>query len=205
MWWTDLTDFQQIIFIVAGSSTLILLILLILLLIGIGDESFDGGDTDGFDFDPYNDEPLSSFSGLKILSLRGLLTFLSIGGWVAFIIEPNNGVTWALIIGALSGTIAAIILALAFKMSLRLESSGNIEYRNAVGKTAKVYLRIPKDKSGIGKVNLILQERFVEIDAMTDELNDLNRNEMVVVVGLEDERTLLVRSRKDEDLWENQE
>ena len=205
MWWTDLTDFQQIIFIVAGSSTLVLLILLILLLIGIGDESFDGGDTDGFDFDPYNDEPLSSFSGLKILSLRGLLAFLSIGGWVAFIIEPNNGVTWALIIGALSGTIAAIILALAFKMSLRLESSGNIEYRNAVGKTAKVYLRIPKDKSGIGKVNLILQERFVEIDAMTDELNDLNRNEMVVVVGLEDERTLLVRSRKDEDLWENQE
>lgn len=199
MWWTNLSDFQQIIFIVAGSATLILVVFLILLLFGLGDESFDGSDIDDFDFDPYNDEPISAFSGLRILSLRGALTFLSIGGWVAFIIEPSLGKLWALVIGAFSGSIASVILALAFKLSMRLESVGNIEYKNAIGKTAKVYLRIPKEKSGIGKVNLVLQERLVEVDAMTDEIDDLLVNSMVEVVGLVDERTLLVKSIKGEE------
>lgn len=200
MWWDGLSNFQQIIFIIAGSSTVILFIFLILLLLGLGDESFDGADVDDLDFDPFNDEPLGAFSGLKILSLRGTLAFLSIGGWVAFILEPELGIAWSLIIGIFSGFIASLLLAVAFKMSLRLESSGNIDYKNAIGKTAKVYLRVPKEKSGIGKVNLVLQERLVEIDAITDELEDLKVNEMVIIIGLEDERTLLVRNRKGEDV-----
>lgn len=196
MWWTELTDFQQIVFIIAGSSTIILLVLLILLLMGLGNESFDGSDFDEFDFDPYNDEPLSSFSGLRIVSLRGVLSFFSIGGWMAFILEPNMGVGLAILFGTLSGFVAAFLVALAFKMSMRLESSGNIDYKNAIGKTAKVYIRVPKDRSGIGKVNLVLQERLVEIDAMTNDLEDLKHNDMVDVVDLVDERTLLVRRRE---------
>lgn len=197
MWWQGLSDFQQVIFIIAASATLLLLVFLILLLLGLGDESFDGDDLDFDDFDIYNDEPLSAFSGLKILTLRGIISFLSIGGWVAFIIEPNHGVTLASIFGLLAGLLTAVLLALAFRWSMNLESSGNIDYKNAIGKTATVYLRIPKNKTGTGKVNLIIQERLVEVSAVTNDHEDLLYNTNVLVTGLEDENTLIVESRKE--------
>ena len=183
MWWSSLSDFQQVVFIVAASATVLLLIFLILLLFGLGDESFDGGDADLDDFDIYNDEPLTAFSGLRILSLRGVLSFLSVGGWVAFITEPNLGIFWAIVLGLGTGFITALLLALAFRWSLKLESSGNIDYHNAIGKTARVYLRIPKMKTGTGKVNLIVQERLVEVSAVTNNSEDIIVNAVVIVTG----------------------
>lgn len=196
MWWKELSDFQQVIFIIASSATLLLFIFLIMLLLGLGDEgSFDGSDIDDIDFDPYNDEPFGAFSGLRILTVRGTLAFLSIGGWTAFLIEPNLGVWAGLGIGFLIGSLAAFLLALAFRWSLRLESSGNIDYKNAIGKTATVYLRVPKERSGIGKVNFVLQERLVEVQAVTTDQEDILVNTLVEVIGLEDETTLIVKRK----------
>lgn len=201
MWWNDLSNFQQVIFIIATSATIILFIFLILLLLGLGDESFDGNaDFDDFDdFDIYNDEPIGAFSGMRILTLRGVLSFLSVGGWVAFILEPSVGILWALLVGVAAGTVTAVLLAMAFHWSLRLESSGNIDYKNAIGKTATVYLRVPKSKNGFGKVNLLLQDRLVEVNAVTSSKEDLLVNSLVVVTGLENENTLIVEIRKEED------
>src|SRR5690554_843387 len=196
MWWESLSAFQQVVFVIASSATLLLLIFLILMVFGISeDSSFDGGDFDDFDLDPYNDEPFGAFSGLRILTLRGVLTFLSIGGWTAFLLDETLGFWPALIIGFLVGSAASVLLALAFRWSLRLESSGNIDYKNALGKTANVYLRVPKQKSGTGKVTLVLQERLVEVSAVTDEKEDLLVNSIVEIIGLEDESTLIVKRK----------
>lgn len=197
MWWVDLSNFQQVIFIIAASATLLLLVFLIMLILGLGDEgSFDSDvDLDDFDFDPYNDEPFGAFSGLRILTLRGALAFLSIGGWTAFLIEPSLGVWAGLAIGIIIGSIAAVLLALAFKWSMKLESSGNIDYKNAIGKTATVYLRIPKDKSGTGKVSFVLQERLVEVSAVSSDSKDILVGAIVEVIGLEDETTLVVKRK----------
>ena len=196
MWWEGLSNFQQVIFVVASSATLLLFIFLILMLFGISeDSSFDGGDFDDFDLDPYNDEPFGAFTGLRVLTLRGALTFLSIGGWTAFLLDPAIGFWPTLAIGFVVGLLAAVLLALAFKWSLRLESSGNIDYKNAIGKTANVYLRVPKQKSGTGKITLILQERLVEVSAVTNEEEDLLVNTIVEIIGLEDETTLIVKRK----------
>lgn len=196
MWWSSLSGFQQVIFIISSSATLLLLIFLILLLLGIDDDSsFDTGDIDDFDADPFNDEPFGAFSGLRVLTLRGALTFFSIGGWTAFLLEDSLGVWLALLIGVVAGSIAATLLALAFRWSMRLESSGNIDYRNAIGKTATIYLRVPKERTGTGKVTLVLQERLVEISAVTNETDDLLVNTIVEIVGLEDETTLIVKRK----------
>lgn len=194
MWWQSLSNFQQVAFIIASSATIILLIFLIMLMFGLGDESFDGGDTD-VDFDGFNDEPISAFGGLRILSLRGGLTFFSIGGWTSYILEPVIGIGWGLTLGILAGATASILLALAFRLSLRLESSGNIDYQHGIGKTATIYLRVPKNKSGKGKITLILQERLVEVDAVTNESEDLLTNQIVEIIGLEDEQTFIVKKK----------
>lgn len=198
MWWNDLSNLQRVVFVIASSATLLLFLFLILMLFGISDDSsFDGADLDDFDFDldPYNDEPFVVVSGLKVLTLRGALTFFSIGGWTTFILDPVIGKAWSIIVGILIGAISAVLLALAFKWSLKLESSGNLDYKNAIGKTGSVYLRIPKEKKGTGKVIFVLQERFVEVSAVTDEKEDILVNTLVEVVGLEDETTLIVKRK----------
>ena len=51
---------------------------------------------------------------------------------------------------------------------MKLESKGNLDLTNAVGRTAQVYLRIPARKSGMGKVTVEIQQRSLQLNAVTD-------------------------------------
>ena len=207
MWWDSLTNLQQIAFVLATASTVIMIIFIILMLIGMdGTDSFDGGidvdvdmdvdiDFDDIDatVDVYNNDSLISISGLKILTIRGVLAFFSIGGWVVYAVGDTMQVWVALLLGFLSGAVAAVLLAYAMKAAMRLETSGNLTYRTAVGKTAVVYIRIPKKSSGKGKVMFNHQGRMVEVDAMTQSENDIIAKKEVKIIGLHDETTLIVK------------
>lgn len=188
-WWEGLSSFQQVVFVFAASATLIMIILLILMLIGIGDSDVDDIDLD------VTSEPLVNISGLKIFTLRGALAFLSIGGWVAFLLEPSLRPFWAIVLGIIAGSVAAFLMALAFKAAMKLESEGNLNYQNAIHKVGSVYIRIPANRAGKGKITITFQERFLEIDAVTDEKEDLKTGTEVEVVDLLNESTLIVKKR----------
>lgn len=201
VWWESLSQFQQIMFVIAVPATLILLIFLIMMIIGIdGSDAFGGDmdvDLDISGIDAINDEPFSDISGLRILSVRGALTFFSIGAWMAYILD-NYMQSWlAGLIGLFSGALAAVLLALAFRASLRLENEGNIDYNNAVGKLGTVYLRIPASRSGKGKINVTVQERFVEVEAITDDEEGLATGTNVVVLEKFNETTVVVKRAKE--------
>lgn len=201
MWWDNYTDLQQVLFIVAVTSTVIMIILILLMLIGFDNSDFDGiDDLDvDFDIDSINDEPFSDIAGLKIFTIRGTLAFISMGSWVTILfIDIVDQVWLAGLIGAIAGLIAALLLAYALRQAMKLESSGNIVYQEAVGKHATVYLRIPKDKTGKGKVNLLLGGRYAEIDAMTEDKDDILVNQDVLVVGVYDQTILMVKNNKGE-------
>jgi membrane protein implicated in regulation of membrane protease activity len=195
MWWESLSIFQQVMFIIAVSASGVMVIFLILMLFGIDGAEYDGVDIPDVGIDISNDEPLSSIAGLRILTVRGALVFLSIGAWVAYLFAPVVGPILGTVFGIILGVAAAYLQALAFKATLKLESEGNMDYHNAIGKVATVYMRIPKLKSGKGKVSIIIQERFAEIDAVTDEKEDLLPKTNVEVIGMEDQNTLIVRSK----------
>jgi hypothetical protein len=89
-----------------------------------------------------------------------------------------------------------VIMALILKVSMKLAVNGTINLANAIGKTANVYLRVPQNRSGRGKVNVLVQDQYVEADAVTDEKFDLKSGSEVVVVGLTAPATLLVMARK---------
>lgn len=187
-WWESLSSYQQVLFAIAAAATLIMIIFLVLMLIGIGDDEID-------DFDIDVDEPVINFSGLKIFTLRGTLAFLSVGGWVAFLLEQPTGPVWATILGMIAGAIAAILMALAFRAAMKLEQEGNLDYKNAINKVGRVYLRIPAKRSGLGKVNITIQDRYVEVDAVTDEEEPISTGLEVVVVDIISESTLVVKKR----------
>lgn len=214
IWWESLSVFQQAMFVIATTATVIMLIFLILMMFGLHGDSFDGGVDASGDFDPsgvahgsfdasihgdtdlFNHEPITSFSGLKIITVRGVLAFLSVGAWVAFLVNGSLNPWFASMFGIASGAIASILLAFAFRQMMKLESEGNIQLEYALGKTGSVYLRIPANKLGKGKVNLTIQEQFLEIDAITTESTDIKPGEAIVVTGVENENTLIVKRQE---------
>jgi hypothetical protein len=65
----------------------------------------------------------------------------------------------------------------------RLKAEGTVQINRAVGHTGSVYLRVPGQRSGAGKVTLSLQNRTVEYQAMTNQ-DELPTGAKVVVVGV---------------------
>lgn len=195
MWWSSMSTLEQVLFVLASSSTAIMIIFLIMLLLGFDADEFDGISTPDVDIDGINDDPITGIAGLKVLTLRGALVFLAIGSWTAFLLVSSIGNWWGLLIGIVIGVGAAFVQALAFRATLRLESAGNIDYSNAIDKTGTVYLRIPKQKTGKGKVSIIIQDRLTEVDAVTDEIEDIMPNATIIVIGLLDSSTVIVKSK----------
>lgn len=203
MWWESLSNLQQVMFIIATVATALMVVLIIMMLIGMeSGEAFDGDidadiDFDDFDgADVFNQESLFSLGGLKIITIRGVLAFFSIGGWVVYLLLDSTKVWLAILIGVVCGLSAAILLAYVMRAIFRLESSGNLDYRTAINKNAVVYIRIPKNAIGKGKVMLSHQGKLIEVDAITKDKEDILTKSEVKIIGLEDDTTFLVERIK---------
>jgi len=195
-WWITLTVFQQVMFVLATAATFVMLVFLVLMIFGADDANSFDGDVDAGDAgdaDLINDTPLSGFSGLRILTLRGALAFLSVAAWSAYGFSGFLSPWLSALIGVVLGVLAAYLMALAFRASMRLESEGNLNLKNAVGKIGTVYIKVPKSRSGIGKVNVTVQERYSELDAVTAGNEDLTTGTIVEITGLENETTVMVQ------------
>ncbi len=207
MWWETLNNLQQVMFIIATIATALMIILIIMMLIGMDSgEAFDGDigadmDVDGGDFDDagdiFNHESFFSIGGLKIITIRGMLAFLSIGGWVVYLLAEKNQAWFAILIGILCGAAAAVLLAYVMKAIFSLESSGNLDYNTAIGKQGSVYIRIPKNNTGKGKIIFTHQGKMVEVDAITKDVEDILTKSEVRIVGIENETTLIVEAIKE--------
>ena len=203
-WWNSLSLVAQIFYCIAVPSTLVLLIQTILMFIGMGEEAdADGADTDvsedvdvdgnedvGFD----EDLDPNGLDGLRIFTVRGVIAFLVIFGWVGALLESMNVALWINIpVSSVCGFAMMVLLAFIFKAIMNLRSDGTIDIRNAVGTAGKVHLTIPPARMGEGKVHILLQGSYVERDAVTDEPDPIPTGSEVVVVRVSGETTLVVR------------
>lgn len=78
----------------------------------------------------------------------------------------SPGATIAVALAA--GTLMLFAVAWLFHAQKRLASSGNVDPKGAIGRPARVYLRIPEKNSGKGKITVALQGRTVEFSAFTN-------------------------------------
>ena len=205
-WWDALTSLERFFAMVAVPSTLLLIIQTVLMLFGLGSHGHDahldidrsGFDHDGgFDLDDSHDMHFEHDHGLRIFTVRGMVAFFSIFGWCGLAcLQGSLGVPFVMIFSILAGLASMLSIALLLKAALRLQSDGTVRLSNAVGKSAEVYIRIPARRAEHGKVNLTVQESFIEADAVTDEETDLAPGREVTVVGLANQNTLLVAAKK---------
>lgn len=210
-WWNALDLTSQIFAAVAMPTTLLLLVQTVLMLIGIGAEGgaddipldglateLEAGDgvfgTGRADADIEVDA--AGFDALRILTVRGIIAFFVVFGWVGFVMNNAGIELWITVPVALaSGLATMLLLAYLMRAVMRLREQGNIDNRNALGVSGRVYLTVPATRAGEGKVNLLIQGSYVERDAVTDEGDAIPTGAEVVVVGLSGETTLVVKRK----------
>lgn len=193
-WWNELDLIQQIFALIALPSTVLIVIQTVLLLIGIGGESdtdVDVDDVDGIDLPD---------DGLAIFSVRGILSMLCITGWVAVaLLETSLPAGVSIGIAIACGIATLIGMAYLMRAVNRLQSSGNIDIGNCIGKIGEVYIPIPSSGNGSGKVNLTVQEKFSEFTAITTSGEPLKTGAFVRVVAVSESGVLVVEPIEKKD------
>ncbi|NLX64660.1 MAG: hypothetical protein GX022_07815 [Clostridiaceae bacterium] len=130
---------------------------------------------------------------LKLFTLRGIIGFFAIGGWTGVVaLECGIPIPGAVLLSLLAGWLALYFVAWTIRFVLRMQQSGNLNLQNAIGVQGEVYIPIPPMKSGTGKVNVIIQDRLTELNAVTAAERTLRTGEKITVVGVESEGVLLV-------------
>ena len=136
---------------------------LVLMLIG-GDH--DSGDISEFEADEVGLGDNLFFAHLSLKTVVAFVTFFGLSGWAAY---EGGLAPWLQITVAFgAGLVAFYIVAFIMASLMKLESKGNLDLTKAVGQTTQVYLRIPARKSGMGKVTVEIQERSLQLSAVTD-------------------------------------
>ncbi len=193
LWWNSMDVLQKIYFCIGLAATVFLILQIITLLFGFGDDgsdiSGDGADVD-IDVDNGGEFGLEAADGFTLFTVRGVVSFFAIGGWTGYILAPINVVV-AIIASVVAGVLALILMAYIMRSIMRLRSNGNIEIKKAVGMTASVYLTIPTRDNGFGKINLTLEERFIEVNAIQKGEEVIPTGSNVKVIGIEGENLIV--------------
>lgn len=215
-WWNSLGVVSQIFFCIALPSTLVLIIQTVMMLVGIGGEDGgadelpnevpddvggelpDGDVADGVYGDALaeGDPDPSGLEGLKVFTIRGIISFLVVFGWVGIAMDRAGAKLWLTIpVALVSGMIMMLLIALLTRAVMKLRSDGTVDNRNAIGTAGRVQLTIPPARSGEGKVHLMLQGAYVERSAVTDETEAIPTGAEIVVVGISGQTDLVVRRK----------
>lgn len=146
--------------------------------IGDGDlELFEGGEAD---------------VSFKLLSLQGLSGFFTMFGLVGLALLWESQVLPGLaVVGAFAaGVITTWVMGRIFQWVKGLQSSGNVQIKDALGLTGAVYSRIQKQKPG--KVTVVIRQRLMTLDACTQDEDSLEQGDRIIVQAIEDDGTLRV-------------
>jgi len=205
-WWNGLDEVLKILYCIAIPATLIMVIQTILSLVGgfEGGAGVDFSDTSGLDFDGSSDigelsdasdlggddffgdggNP-TDFSIMSMFTVQGIVTFLTVMGWTSIVaISSGTPAAFSIIVGIAFGFLAMFAVAKLIHISGRLTENGTLNLKNAIGENGKVYIPIPAEAAGEGKVNLYLQGRYTECDAITFEKAQIPTGTMVRVTDV---------------------
>ena len=187
-WWTSLDLFMKILWCIAIASSLIFIIETVLTFIGADvemdmDTDFDIADG-GFEGDP----------SMNLYTFRNLVNFLLGMSWTAILLnEQIKSKAMLMLIAFAVGAAIVFAVMMMFKGLSKMQQSGNINvFESAVGCSGKVYLTVPGERKGQGKVQININNSVREYDALTDSEDDLKTGTSIKVTEVLDASTLLV-------------
>jgi len=156
--------------------------------------TFIGGDIDG-DMDIDGDFDVDDGGvGFQFFTFKNVVAFFTIFGWTGVTCLDNDissGTT--LVISVIAGILMMFATSALFFWISSLAESGTLKINNAIGQIGEVYLPIGKNRSKIGKISIKVQGSLRELEALTDEDEDLTTNSIVEVVEVISAELLLVK------------
>lgn len=191
-WWETLSSAHQVFWFIAIVFSILFLIQLIMLIMGL-----DGDSTDGIDHPADHSGVEHEFSAL---SVRSIIAFFTFFGWTGVLAMNNHlGIWLSVMCSAIAGLAAMFVVAwLMFKFS-QLEQSGTLNLYHALDQTGEVYIPVPPNKSGRGRITLLIDGRSREMDAVT-EGEMLKTGQQVRVTDILEDNILLVEAAGEEIL-----
>ena len=148
--------------------------------------TFVGADSDtgmDADFDGNMDAGAYPF---QLFSLRNLVNFLLGLGWGGATLYDviDNNIILAIVATIIGLTFIAIFFFIMNSL-LKLSEDNTFDLTTTIGKTGDVYLTIPPERTGKGKIFISVQGSTRELDAITDYDKELKNSVLIKVVGIE--------------------
>ncbi len=185
--WSELDLMSQVYWSITAPATLVFILVLILTIFG-SDADTDVQSDIGHSFADGDGIPF------QFLSLKNIVGFFTMFGWsgLGFI---SSGMSPALVIflSFICGFAMMLGMATLFYFMSKLAETGNMNIRNAIGRSGEVYLPIPAKRAGIGKVQITVQGTLETLDAITDDQEIIPTSSLIQVTDVINNQILLVR------------
>ena len=177
---------EQTYWIIALAGSVVFLFIFITTFIGGGDADMEA-DANDFEAD-------DGGVGFQFFTFKGIVAFFTIFGWTGVTCLDNDLPTSAtLIISVLAGAVMMFLTSLLFYWMHKMAESGTLKMKNAVGVICEVYLPIGANREQIGKVQINVQGSLRELEAITDEDEELETGTLVKVTEIISAEILLVK------------
>lgn len=187
MWFGDLPPALRIYWGIAIFASVIFIIQIVLTFIGIGDTDLDTGGADGADGDT-----MDTGGVLQLFTVRNFVNFLLGVGWGGVCLWGAIPNTPLLILASIIvGTLFVGVFVFMFRNLRRLEHTARYDLHDAVGQIADVYLRIPAERNGEGKIQTAFGGSVQELPAVTDG-DDIPSGSKVRILAVIGDHTFLV-------------
>lgn len=148
--------------------------------------TFTGGDATDVDGASGHD------ASHQIFSLRNLINFLLGFSWAGISLYStiNNPVLLFIVSLATGGGFVAIFF-IVIRQLMKLAEDNSFKLTETLSKTGEVYLTIPPNRTGKGKILISVKGTYHELDAMTEH-DKIESNTPIQVVRVENNGIVIV-------------
>ena len=173
-WWNSLSVMMKILWGITLSASLIFIVQSVMTFLGAdsGNGDFDLDTDVSGDIPDGTDAPDTAAhgTGQGLLTFRNFVNFFLGFGWCAILLRNSVSSTpLLLVISVLVGVGLVVLVLMLFRWLGGMQQAGNINvFTSAVGCEGKVYLTIPGERAGSGKVQITINDAVREYEAVTD-------------------------------------
>lgn len=187
-WWDGTDWFEKFYWILALPSTLTFLFIMV--------TTFFGGDIDSDMPDADADIDADGGIGFQFITFKNLIGFFTIFAWSGLASIKNDvGMMYTILVSVLSGLAMMFIMAGIYYLLSTMVDDGTLKVKNAIGRLGEVYLNIPPNGEGLGKVHITVQGSMREMTAITSETEMIKMGTVVKVLEVIDGHILLVTKK----------
>ncbi|WP_405294703.1 hypothetical protein [Algibacter sp. Ld11] len=182
-WFYSLELFSQIYWGIALIGSFIFVITIV--------TTFMGGDSGDLDTDA--EIEADTGIGFQFITFKNLVGFFTLFGWSGIAcMDAGLSKPLTIIISIVCGLIMMVVMAAMFYYMQKLNHSGTLNFKNAVGQVGEVYLTIGAKRSSIGKAHVRIQGALRELEALTDSEIDLKSGAVISVKDVTQNGILIV-------------